>query len=125
MKKILIIDDEQLIVLSTRYALEYFGYTALESYNGEEGLLKANTDQPDLILLDIMMPGMDGWEVLSRLKESESTQRIPVILFTAKEYYNGKQLANEKGAADFLPKPFDPENLHQLIEDNTPKVGEK
>jgi len=123
MKKILIIDDEQLIVLSTRYALEFFGYAALESYNGEDGLRKASADHPDLILLDVMMPGMDGWEVLSKLKSSEVTKNIPVILFTAKEYYNGKQLANEKGAADFLAKPFDPDNLRQLIENNTKKEG--
>jgi two-component system alkaline phosphatase synthesis response regulator PhoP len=121
MKKILIIDDEPLIITSTKYALEYFGYTAVASLNGDEGLRKAPVEQPDLILLDVMMPGMDGWEVLARLKGSDNTRNIPVIMFTAKEYYNGRQLANEKGAADFLAKPFDPENLHRLIKANLEK----
>ncbi len=123
MEKILIIDDEALIVKSTRYALEFFGYSPIESFNGEDGLLKAQTEHPDLVLLDVMMPLMDGWEVLRRLKDENSTKNIPVIMFTAKEYYNGKQIANENGANDFLSKPFNPEDLHHLIKKNIQKAS--
>jgi CheY-like chemotaxis protein len=61
------------------------------------------------------MPGMDGWEVLSRLKGNPATQAIPVVIFTAKEYSNGPGLAVSKGAADYVAKPFAPEHLYQVL----------
>jgi DNA-binding response OmpR family regulator len=114
-KKVLIIDDERLIVKSTGMALKYFGYDTLEAFTGESGFAMAQRDRPDIILLDIMMPGMDGWEVLSRLSQEETTKGIPVIIFTAKEYSNGSALARSKGASDYIAKPFEPEALHKLI----------
>jgi CheY-like chemotaxis protein len=115
-KKVLIIDDERLIVKSTGMALKFFGYAVLEAMSGESGIALAQRDTPDLILLDIMMPGMDGWEVLSRLGQEEATKKIPVIIFTAKEYSNGPALAKSKGAVDYIAKPFEPELLRKLIE---------
>src|SRR3990172_3324636 len=103
--KILIIDDEPLIVKSTCLALSIYGFEAKGFHDGPSGIAAAAAEQPNLILLDIMMPGMDGWEVLKRLKEESATREIPVVIFTAKEYYNGKTLASSKGAADFIAKP--------------------
>ncbi|MFH0919279.1 MAG: response regulator [Fibrobacterota bacterium] len=114
-KKVLIIDDEPLIVKSTGFALVYYGMATLGANNGEKGLKMAETEKPDIILLDIMMPGMDGWEVLSRLKDNPATHDIPVVVFTAKEYSNGPNLARSKGAVDYVAKPFEPEHLYQVL----------
>ena len=114
-KKVLIIDDERLIVKSTSLALTYFGFEALEAFGGESGIALARREKPDIILLDIMMPGMDGWEVLAHLREEEATRNIPVIIFTAKEYSNGPALARSKGANNYIAKPFEPDLLQKLI----------
>lgn len=113
--KILVVDDEELLVKSTCIALDLNGYVAQGALDAEEGLEKAGTFSPDLILLDIMMPGMDGWEMLKILKEKPSTKSIPVIIFTAKEYSNGKVLAQSKGAVDFVAKPFRLDELDAQI----------
>jgi CheY-like chemotaxis protein len=118
-KKILIIDDEKLLVRSTGLVLDHFGYEVRGAIGGEEGLSVASAFLPDLILLDIMMPGMDGWQVLEKLKENPKTRSIPVIIFTAREYSNGRALAREKGAADFVAKPFEPDDLSVIIDDVT------
>ena len=114
-KKVLIIDDERLLVRSTCMVLKHFGFDAKGVMDGEEGLKVALEFLPDMILLDIMMPGMDGWQVLEKLKQNEITRAIPVIIFTAREYSNGKALAAEKGAVEFIAKPFEPEALRQTI----------
>ena len=115
--KVLIIDDEKLLVKSTCMALAHFGFDVKGALSGEEGLKAALEFAPDVVLLDIMMPGMDGWQVLEKLKQSEATRRIPVLIFTAREYSNGKALALEKGAMDFIAKPFEPEELRAIIDD--------
>lgn len=120
--KVLIIDDERLLVKSTRMALNCYDFEAEGALDGLEGLRKAEELQPDVILLDIMMPGMDGWEVLIKLKENEVTQYIPVIVFTAKEYSNGKSLSESKGAVDFIAKPFEIEELVEVLKKHT--IGE-
>ncbi len=116
-KKILIVDDEKLILISTKIVLESVGYDVLTAITGEEGLEISRHEAPALILLDIMMPGIDGWETLSRLKADEQTRGIPVIIFTAREHSRGKQLAREMGAADYFPKPFEPDELIGIVEE--------
>jgi DNA-binding response OmpR family regulator len=115
--KVLIIDDEKLIVRSTCMMLGHYGYDVKGALGGEEGLKAALEFLPEVILLDIMMPGMDGWQVLEKLKQNATTQSIPVVIFTAREYSNGKALAIEKSAADFVAKPFEPEELAAIIDD--------
>jgi CheY-like chemotaxis protein len=115
--KLLIIDDEKLMVRSTSLFLSHFGYTIKGALSGEEGLKTALEFIPDVILLDIMMPGMDGWQVLEKVRQNPILQGIPVIIFTAREYSNGKSLAIEKGAVDFVAKPFEPEELVTIIAD--------
>ena len=115
-KTTLIVDDEKLILISTRIVLESVGYQVLTAASGEEAISKAKEDKPGLILLDIMMPGIDGWETLSRLKEDPDTKDIPVVIFTAREHTRGRKLAREMGAVDYFQKPFEPDELIEIVE---------
>jgi CheY-like chemotaxis protein len=116
-RKTLIVDDEKLILISTRIVLESVGYEVVTAASGEEALVTARATQPGLILLDIMMPGIDGWETLSRLKEDPELKEIPVIIFTAREHSRGRQLAREMGAVDYFQKPFEPDELIDIVEE--------
>ena len=113
---VLIIEDEKLIIVSTQMVLEASGFQVQSAMNGEEGISKARQLKPDLILLDIMMPGIDGWETLTRLKRDPETSGIPVVIFTAREHSRGHQKSAEMGAADYFRKPFEPDELIELVE---------
>lgn len=113
---VLIIEDEKLIIVSTQMVLEAAGFQVQSAMNGEEGISKARQAKPDLILLDIMMPGIDGWETLTRLKRDPETSGIPVVIFTAREHARGHQKSTEMGAADYFRKPFEPDELIELVE---------
>lgn len=113
--KVLIIDDEELLVKSMCLSLKHKGFEVQGARDGIEGIELAQTTSPDIIILDIMMPGIDGWETLKRLKENSSTSSIPVIIFTAREYSNGTILAQEKGAVDMITKPVDPKYLASIL----------
>ncbi|MCD4653574.1 response regulator [bacterium] len=113
--KILIIDDEKLMVKATSLLLELADYEVISASNGETGIQSAKDNSPDLVLLDIMMYGMDGWEVLKAFKEDPSLAKIPVIIFTAKEYLYGYEKSIAAGAVGFISKPYDPEEMVQLI----------
>jgi CheY-like chemotaxis protein len=115
-RKVLIIEDEKLIIVSTQMVLEASGFQVESAVNGEEGIASAKDLRPDLILLDIMMPGIDGWETLTRLKRDPETSDIPVIIFTAREHSRGHQKSAEMGAADYFRKPFEPDELIELVE---------
>jgi CheY-like chemotaxis protein len=114
-RTVLIIEDEKLIVVSTQMVLEAAGFRVESASSGEEGVTKASKVTPDLILLDIMMPGIDGWETLTRLKRDPATSRIPVIVFTAREHARGHQRSAELGAVDYFRKPFEPDELIELV----------
>ncbi len=118
--KILIIDDDPDLVEAVSMLLEAEGMTPLAAYGGEEGLAKAASDDPDLIVLDIMMPGMDGYEVAKRLAADDKLSEIPVIMLTAVTDYVGSTAyshssGKELVADDFFPKPVDPELLVKRI----------
>jgi len=115
-RTVLIIEDEKLIIVSTQMVLEAAGFRVESATNSEEGISKALELRPDLILLDIMMPGIDGWETLTRLKRDTETSEIPVIIFTAREHARGHQKSAEMGAADYFRKPFEPDELIELVE---------
>lgn len=115
-RRVLIIEDEKLIILSTQMVLEASGFRVDSAMDGEEGIQKAKQSAPDLILLDIMMPGIDGWETLTRLKQDPETADVPVVIFTAREHSRGHQRSAEMGAADYFRKPFEPEELVELVE---------
>jgi DNA-binding response OmpR family regulator len=114
-KRVLIIDDEKSIVKSTCMALAIYGFEAEGALSGQAGISAAREKRPDLILLDIMMPGMDGWTVLGELKRDTATFGIPVIIFTAKEHADGAAMAKSQGACDYVAKPFEPEELAGII----------
>lgn len=115
-RTVLIIEDEKLIIVSTQMVLEAAGFRVESATNGEDGIAKAKSQAPDLILLDIMMPGIDGWETLTRLKRDSATSGIPVVIFTAREHSRGHQKSAEMGAADYFRKPFEPDELIELVE---------
>ena len=121
-RTVLIIEDEKLIIVSTQMVLEAAGFRVESAMNGEDGIAKARDLRPDLVLLDIMMPGIDGWETLTRLKRDAATATIPVVIFTAREHSRGHQKSTEMGAADYFRKPFEPDELIELVEKH---VGQK
>lgn len=119
---VLIIEDERLTIVSTRMVLEAAGFSVESATNGEAGIQKAGELSPDLILLDVMMPVVDGWETLARLKRDPATAKIPVIIFTAREHVRGHQVDEAVGAADNFRKPFEPDELIGLVEKH---IGQK
>ena len=109
--KILIVDDEIDTLLPLKMSLEVEDYLVMGASNGYEALELAKTNIPDLILLDIMMPGMDGYEVCARLKKDPVLRNIPVIMLTAKDAVREKVKGLDIGADDYVTKPF---NLNEL-----------
>ncbi len=114
-KKILIVEDEQAIVDIISFNLEREGYTVLAAYDGEEGVEKAKAENPDLILLDLMLPKMDGYEVCKYLRKTMST---PIIMLTAREEEVDKILGLELGADDYITKPFSMRELLARVKAN-------
>lgn len=107
-KKILLVDDEKTLVKTLTYNLEKDGYLVISAYDGEEALNKVESDNPDLIILDLMLPGVDGFEVCRRVRKSMD---LPIIMLTAKGDDIDKILGLELGADDYLTKPFNPREL--------------
>ena len=105
-KKILAVDDEPDVLNFLELVLARSGYLALTAPNGTDGLIKAHVERPDLILLDIMMEEMDGWETLRLLKVDEKTRDIPVIILSARAEPKDKIRALQEGAVDYIIKPF-------------------
>lgn len=104
--KVLIIDDEEHIVELIKYNLESNGFDTVEAYNGMDGIRFAKAEKPSLILLDLMLPIMDGLDVCKNLRRDEDTRSIPVIMLTAKSEEIDKILGLELGADDYITKPF-------------------
>lgn len=114
-KKILIIEDEAIIIKSVSYFLVNAGFEVLFALNPEEGIKKAIQEQPDLILLDIVMPGLNGYQVLGQLKKNSATTHIPVIILSALSRESDILEGLDRGATDYLTKPFSPEILLSKI----------
>ncbi len=114
-KRILIVDDEIELVKAIEIILKQAGYEVLTAYNGQVALEKAHKAKPDLVLLDIMMPGIDGIEVLRRLREGTDTTYIPVIMLTCKGDSESIIGAHDLEIVDYIIKPFDSKKLLNLI----------
>ena len=115
-KTVLIVEDEKNIVDSLRFNLERKGYRTLEAYDGEEGLRKARTEKPDLILLDIMLPKMIGFDVCEALRKDGDN--VPILLLTAREEEDDKVRGLEIGADDYITKPFSMREVVARVEAN-------
>jgi len=114
-KKILIVDDEVDLVETIRFPLEKEGYAVLVSYNGEDALNQARKENPDLILLDVMLPKLDGYKVCRLLKFDERYKHIPILILTAKTQEKDKIIGMETGADEYIMKPFDIDELMEKI----------
>jgi len=109
--KVLVIDDDPVILELLRVNFEIEGFEVVVAPDGVEGLAKASGAKPDVILSDIMMPRMDGLEVVARLKAGAATRHIPIILLSAKAQNAEVQQGLDAGADDYVTKPFDPLEL--------------
>ncbi|HEX4930423.1 MAG TPA: response regulator, partial [Gaiellaceae bacterium] len=115
MTRVLVIDDEAPIRLLCRVNLEAEGMSVLEARDGPSGLEAAAADTPDVILLDVMMPGLDGWGVAEALLESEETAHIPIIFLTARAEFRDRARGLDIGGVDYITKPFNPVELAPLV----------
>ena len=114
---ILVMEDNEDINLLTKATLSFKGYNVLTSFNGEDGLKLLDSNDVDLVLLDVMMPDMDGWEVYHQLKADENTKNIPVIVITAKAQNIDKVLGLHIAKVDdYISKPFSPKDLIASID---------
>jgi DNA-binding response OmpR family regulator len=111
-RKILVVDDEERIVRFIRLNLEHDGFVVFEAFNGKQALQRLRDETPDLVLLDVMMPDMDGFEVLEMIREIST---VPVIMLTAKGEENDRVRGLELGADDYVTKPFSPRELTSRI----------
>ena len=119
-KKILIVDDEKNIVDILKFNLKKDGFDTIEAYDGEQALNLALSQKPDLILLDIMLPKMDGFTVCRKLRQ---TMETPIIMLTAKEEEVDKVLGLELGADDYITKPFSPRELIARVKANLRRIA--
>lgn len=120
-KTVLIVEDEKNIVDILRFNLQREGYTTLEAYDGEDGLAKARQENPDLILLDVMLPKMSGFDVCKTLRSQGNN--VPVIILTAREEESDKVLGLEIGADDYITKPFSMRELIARVGANIRRTG--
>ncbi|HDL18146.1 MAG TPA: response regulator [Bacteroidetes bacterium] len=115
-KRILVVDDHPPVVDMIKIRLEYEGYEVLEAYDGQEGLTKARENNPDLIILDVMLPKMNGYKVSRFLKFDRKYRHIPIIMLTSRAKRSDAEKGKITGADAYLFKPYDPKRLLGLIE---------
>ena len=115
-KKILVVEDSPTTRKVVVLTLKQKGYSMIEAQDGLEALSKIDEERPDLVLLDIILPKMDGYKVLSIIKESPEFKDIPVIMLTSKDGFLNKAKGKFSGSNAYLTKPFDPEELIETIE---------
>ena len=115
MTTVLVIDDEAPIRLLCKVNLEAEGMDVLEAADGTTGLAVSRTDTPDVVLLDVMMPGLDGWQVAEQLLQDERTSDIPIIFLTARAEFRDRARGLDIGGVDYVTKPFNPLELAPLV----------
>ncbi len=121
-KKILLVEDEKNIILGVRTCLDAVGYNVEVVEDGEAALESVRREKPDLMLLDLLLPKVDGFEVLSVLKNNEKYKDIPVIVLTAKAGEEDRQRALDLGANAYMTKPFRPQELWDILKKYLPDV---
>ena len=123
MTRVLVIDDEAPIRLLCRVNLEAEKMEVLEAADGPTGLEQAREHKPDVILLDVMMPGLDGWSVAERLLADMDTASIPIVFLTARAEFRDRARGLDLGGVDYVTKPFNPLELASLVEDLLARVA--
>lgn len=123
--KILIVDDEADLVETLKYRLEMGGYDVMTALDGQEGLKKARSEGPDLVILDLMLPKLDGYRVCRMLKFDEQFKHIPIILCSARVQESDVKMGEEQGADAYVTKPFEPKFLLAKIEELLVKYQKK
>ena len=111
MRKILVIEDDPSALKFTVYALEQEGYQVLTAANGVEGLKMAQEEDPDLVVLDVLLPGMDGFELCHRLRNADATAKLPILMLSVKAKTSDRSTGLKVGADEFLGKPIGPDEL--------------
>ena len=117
MKKILIVDDEQDIVESLKFVLEVSGFVCYTAFNGEDGLKLAKEIMPDLIILDVMMPKINGYKISRLLKYDSKYKDIPIIMVTARSQMEDKMIGEETGVNEYITKPFELDQIVKKVEE--------
>lgn len=120
MNRILVVDDDQSILDSMEIALDLQGYEVETTTKGEETFSKIKSFNPDLILMDVYLSGMDGREICKQIKEDDKTKHIPVIIFSANR--SMKEVFKESGANDFIGKPFNMDELYEKVKNQTSHI---
>jgi DNA-binding response OmpR family regulator len=115
MTRVLVIDDEAPIRLLCRVNLEAEGMEVLEASDGPTGLAAARSERPDVVLLDVMMPGLDGWRVAEELLDDPVTKRIPIVFLTARAELRDRARGIDLGGLDYITKPFNPVGLAPMV----------
>jgi DNA-binding response OmpR family regulator len=121
--RVLVIDDEAPIRLLCRVNLEAEGMEVLEASDGPAGLEEARNHTPDVILLDVMMPGLDGWRVAEELLDDPTTEDIPIVFLTARAELRDRARGIDLGGVDYVTKPFNPVELAPLVRGLLDRVG--
>lgn len=117
-KKILVIEDEPHISKLVTFILEKQGFKVLQAFVGQEGLEMAKKEKPNLIVLDVMMPNMDGFEAAKRLTSMRETKDIPIIMLSSAAQFKHKMMGIEAGAVDYITKPFDKDELIEKVKEH-------
>jgi DNA-binding response OmpR family regulator len=115
-KRLLIVEDEEDLLLAMKFDLELSGYEVDTAMDGAEGLRLARLHRPDLVILDLLLPKVDGYRVCRMLKVDDRTAGIPVLMLTAKSTSEDERMGKQSGADLYMTKPFDPEKLKDSIE---------
>ncbi len=121
--RILVADDDPSILRLLQLNFELEGYEVATASDGEEALAQARASSPDVIVLDVMMPGLDGWEVCRRLKEDEALRDVPVVLLTALGQERERRHGLAMGASEYVQKPFDPDQLVNVVKGTLAGTG--
>ena len=122
MTRILVADDDPVILRLVEVNLGLEGFEVDTAARGEEALTLARERHPDLIILDVMMPGMTGWDVAEQLREDEATSTIPVIFLSARAQEEDRRRGQSLGVAAYITKPFDPGDLIEIISKHVPRA---
>ena len=116
-KKILVVEDDPASMRLTQYVLQHHGYEVLTAINGLDGLKKAQTEGPDLVILDIMLPGMDGFDICYRLRQETATADLPILMLSAKAREADRETGMKVGADAYITKPTDPDDIIKKVEE--------